>query len=826
MDTKINNKNIFSTDKFRVIKNNSYNKKEKCELFKDHYKKKNKSYQTNPKDPLFDQVIFHAADKSDIDRYGLLPTMYYYSKIHSKIKSGGKKESEPKKDKKTEIKIKSEKQDIFKLYKNINYQSISNTFSYIFNKFKKGIYVIIHNNELKVFLPFSNIKYKNNWVKQTYLTLEEKKLLENNKYEDIRHVLNKNIIDFQNKHHSDGKYKPKIDFNRKSWVGSNCFFRNQFPAYEGELVNSIFKNMLEELLKKRTIPDVEFFINNREFPILKKDYTEPYEHIFDSDKIKIEKEFQFKEMAPIFSKSITNEYADLIIPNQDDWLIASNKYFTNSGCSNAYTSESMEKINRDFDSKKNICVFRGSATGCGITVDTNMRLKASKMSTEHRNILDAGITDWNARMKKYINKPIDVINIASMGFGLANKITNQEKSNYKYILNIDGHVSAFRLSSELSMMSVILLVKSKYYVWYTRMLEEYVHYIPVKEDLSDLIDQIKWCIKNDAKCKIIANNAFAFYNLHINKDGIFNYLEKQLNTIHQNRQSKNLLNVKPKKKNIAFITVFRNSPDNEREKQRRIFIQLMNSIMPQYCNFHIYIIHQSDDGELFNIGKLKNIGFEIASKEDTYDNYIFTDIDTIPNYDIIPYFFKKSEYPIALAVRGTRYENINNKSVKPFLGAMVAFTKKLFIKLNGYPSNFWGWGGEDDALLIRMIQNNIKYVAEPEKGSTIDMEEHNSKTIDVKKKVEILLKDEKDSIRFEKLYADIKHYHKNGLDNLHYKVINTTKINNNTTQILVDLLKKDDVKRNPDLFPLPSENYKSKERIVKDFYKDVNVVKI
>jgi hypothetical protein len=799
------NHNLFSTNKFRVIRKNDYNNKEECK------KNSRKWFQTNPRYPLFNQTLFHAADYIDIDRYGLLPTMYYYS-MNSSKKHNSSNSGDSHKNKK-----------IFKLYKNIHYKSVANTFSYIFHKFKKGIYVIIHDNQVKVFLPFSNANYKNNWVKQTYLSLEEKKLLENNKYEDIKHLLNKNIIEFQKKYPDqfNSQYKKKIDFNRDHWVGNNCFFRNQYPVYEGQLVLTIFKNMLEELVKHRKIPDVEFFINNRDFPILKKNYTEPYEHIFDSDKIKIEKEFQFKTMAPIFSRSITDEYADMMIPTQDDWYVASGKYFSNSGCSDSYDSESMKKINRKFDTKKNSCIFRGSATGCGITLDNNMRLKAAKMSLEHRELLDAGITDWNARMKKYKGNPIDIIDVNELGFGLTNKITNFEKSNYKYILNIDGHVSAFRLSSELSMMSVILLVKSNYYVWYTSMLEEYVHYVPIKEDLSNLIDQIKWCIKNDDKCKKIAKNAFDFYHIHINKNGIFNYLEKQFQIIHQNRQHKNLLDVVLKKKKVAIITIFRDSHDGEREKQRKIFIEMMNSIVSKYCDYHIYIIEQSDDGELFNIGKLKNIGFEIASKKEDYDSFVFSDIDTLPNYDLVPYFLKKSPYPISLAARGTRYSEKNKKIEKPFLGALISFTKKLFIKLNGYPNNFWGWGGEDDSLFIRLHQNNIHTISIPEKGASIDMEESNHKKIDIPTKIKILLKNKKDELKFEKLHGDIQNYKKNGLSNLQYKIISTTKINSNSTQIKVDLLKKKDMEMFPEWFPTRNTNYQKKQDEIITIYKKI-----
>ena len=66
-----------------------------------------------------------------------------------------------------------------------------------------------------------------------------------------------------------------------------------------------------------------------------------------------------------------------------------------------------------------------------------------------------------------------------------------EKLKYKYILNIDGHITAFRLGHELQMNSVILLTESHYYIWFMSDLIPYVHYVPIKCDLSDLIEQIE-----------------------------------------------------------------------------------------------------------------------------------------------------------------------------------------------------------------------------------------------------------------------------------------------------------------------------------------------
>jgi hypothetical protein len=371
--------------------------------------------------------------------------------------------------------------------------------------------------------------------------------------------------------------------------------------------------------------------------------------------------------------------------------------------------------------------------------------------------------------------------------------------------------------------SVILLVKSPYKMWFSHLLEEYVHYVPIKDDLEDLISQIEWCINNDKKCKTIAENAKKFFDKYLSKDGIFNYLQEQFNLIYYNKNFKNLLDSpKPSKKNIAIITCFRDKGDGVREKENKLFVQLMNKLLIPYCNFHIYIIEQSSDGENFNIGKLKNIGFEIANSKDKYDNFIFSDIDTIPNYDLMKYFTKSYKYPIALASCGTRYQYINkviNKVInKPFIGALVSFSKKLFEKINGYPNNFWGWGGEDDALFNRLITNKDKYLYYPKKGCIIDMEEVNNTTISIRDKVrgEIV-----DKIKYEKLYEDLKSWNKNGLKKLNYKILSTNKINRNTTQIKVDLLKKVDEKMFPFLFPEPNEKWEIISKPVKNMWKSI-----
>lgn len=804
LNNKLNNNipSIFNLNKFRVIKENSYNLKEDCEKMKKTY------YQTNPRYKKYNQLYFTCADQKDLNKYALLPLRYFYSCEN--------------KEKNNVNTIKFKKEPIFQIYKNIDYDSCLNTLNYMFNKFKKGVFVIIRNNKLALYLPFSNNFFKNNWYDKIYFSEQEKHLIETQGYDKVKHILNKNIIEYMKKHPDQYKFK-KINFKREEWVANGCFFRNDYNQAEGDLNLNIYKSMFEALLKERKIPDVEFFINTRDFPILKKDYTEPYAHLFDSHNIKLEEQYVDKKMAPIFSKSGTDENADILFPNEDDWMRASNKFFA-EGCSGSYHKIEMDKWNTDWKKKKDVCIFRGSATGCGITLENNMRLKAADLSIDHPDILDAGITKWNARLKKYEGKPMDSIDEKKFRFGIASFITDVEKSGYKYILNIDGHVSACRLSSEFAMNSVILIVESDYKLWFSYLLVPNVHYIPVSRNLDNLISQIEWCKSHDKECKKIAKNGLDFYNKYLTKEAMFDYMQNLFCNINAEKNFKNLLDIKSSKnesktktknkdksKKIAIITCFRDTTENgSRTKQRSIFIQLMNKLLVPYGKYKIYIIEQDKDDTPFNIGKLKNIGFEIANKEDKYDHVIFSDIDIIPDYDLMNYLFLKiKDTPISLAYRGTRYEGYG-----AFLGTLISFSTKTFKKINGYPNNFWGWGGEDIALSIRMNANKINTILYPEKGSIIDFEEKNNKTINI---VNNKLKNlEKEELKYEKLYVDINTWKTNGLNSLNYEVLNTENINENTVQIKVNLLKANDEKKFKNLYPnvVNEEKYKSYCKII------------
>ena len=112
-----------------------------------------------------------------------------------------------------------------------------------------------------------------------------------------------------------------------------------------------------------------------------------------------------------------------------------------------------------------------------------------------------------------------------------------------------------------------------------------------------------------------------------------------------------------------------------------------------------------------------NVGFKIACDDDC-EVFVFHDVDLIPSAELLPYYTQVplTNRPVHIARVWNRY----NSNVKYF-GGIVAFSRCQFEDINGFPNNFWGWGGEDDELMKRvtevshvdMIYNYIQYNNNP-----------------------------------------------------------------------------------------------------------------
>ena len=104
---------------------------------------------------------------------------------------------------------------------------------------------------------------------------------------------------------------------------------------------------------------------------------------------------------------------------------------------------------------------------------------------------------------------------------------------YQYLLDIGGNGWSGRLSYLLFSQRPLFVVERKYIEYYTDDLIEYEHYIPVKEDLSDLIQQLDWADAHPDECKKIAKNALDFAKANFSEEKLLERIYKVYNNIQQ-----------------------------------------------------------------------------------------------------------------------------------------------------------------------------------------------------------------------------------------------------------------------------------------------------
>ncbi|XP_020822984.1 beta-1,4-galactosyltransferase 1 isoform X1 [Phascolarctos cinereus] len=149
---------------------------------------------------------------------------------------------------------------------------------------------------------------------------------------------------------------------------------------------------------------------------------------------------------------------------------------------------------------------------------------------------------------------------------------------------------------------------------------------------------------------------------------------------------------------VAIIIPFRN-----RDEHLRYWLYYLHPFLQrQQLDYGIYVINQ-DGEETFNRAKLLNVGFQEALKEYDYDCFVFSDVDLIPMDDRNTY--RCFEQPRHLSVSMDKFGF--SLPYNQYFGGVSALSKEQFLKINGFPNNYWGWGGEDDDIYNRLIYKGM-----------------------------------------------------------------------------------------------------------------------
>lgn len=156
----------------------------------------------------------------------------------------------------------------------------------------------------------------------------------------------------------------------------------------------------------------------------------------------------------------------------------------------------VQKYDVPFDQKENKLVWRGCANGICIQTVMNRPRRdklveaASKINNDR---IDIGFVH---NYEDYKGK----------GW-----LSIKEHLQNKFLVSIEGGDVATNLKWILYSNSVCLMSKPTMCGWFMEdLLEEWVHYIPLAEDFSDIEQKYSWCLNNIEKCEEISKNASDF----------------------------------------------------------------------------------------------------------------------------------------------------------------------------------------------------------------------------------------------------------------------------------------------------------------------------
>ena len=179
-----------------------------------------------------------------------------------------------------------------------------------------------------------------------------------------------------------------------------------------------------------------------------------------------------------------------------------------------------------WDAKQSIAFWRGSSTGGhlgdGGDVTKNKRVQLCLAGGSDPDLVDARITRM-VDCREGAGSELDALGVRG------SYVTAVDHLRYRYLVSIDGWGGEWEgMYWKLYSGSLVLMVESAFEQWYSELLVPWEHYVPVKDDLSDLQERIVWCRNNDLTCRAIAERAVRLVRDHVNYAEAVRYTRRRV----------------------------------------------------------------------------------------------------------------------------------------------------------------------------------------------------------------------------------------------------------------------------------------------------------
>jgi hypothetical protein len=261
---------------------------------------------------------------------------------------------------------------------------------------------------------------------------------------------------------------------------NNSLFLSHLPGKEGEEKAKMHPRMyyiicfLHDLLRKVFLPDADFLIYVGD--------------AFDWDMLPFF-DSEFRYAIPLFVQEKTTASNTFLIHPRSFYGFADTlREFKNSAPSIPTWAHRLSKA-----------VWRGSTTG-GPAREyeiNSSRARLVRLSLDNPGLLDARFTTClvNAATCRIMEKE------GMMG----QSMSHMEQLKFKMVVMVDGNSLPDRFAHQLALGSVILKQESQHEEFWYKDAIPWVHYIPVANDLSNLVQRIKEGLSNETLLRSISH---------------------------------------------------------------------------------------------------------------------------------------------------------------------------------------------------------------------------------------------------------------------------------------------------------------------------------
>ena len=335
------------------------------------------------------------------------------------------------------------------------------------------------------------------------------------------------------------------NLDSRRWLNFDCLVsgilpgipKADVPSYELGHNHVETRVCLELACAAHKVGDCDFFVNLQDQLLLRADLCVPHLSITGGRLVPIAGlDPATTRLAPIASFCYADGYLDLPLAFPDDVQRITGATFA-PRCVAPFPAVDLVT---DWSRKtRATAVFRGQATGCGWTTDTNPRLAlALASSVDREGLLDVKLTGrHDPRFKKherdrFVRFVTDPRLVALQSDD--HRLTLAQQSEYKYVLDLPGNVVAYRISGTFALGSVVIVVQHpRYRPWIWPLLQHRVNCLLLRRP-EEVPDAVRWLRQNDDEARRIAERGLALFRRAFSAEAIVGYTAGLVNAVAAN----------------------------------------------------------------------------------------------------------------------------------------------------------------------------------------------------------------------------------------------------------------------------------------------------